>query len=587
MEIKEFIEKYLLNSKGLLNSNLFRNDYFKRKYPSEYAVIEASYPKYTDIRQKIYAHLRGDYHYCPGCGKICGYNYKVPKAYCSKECGAVHRAKHIQEAWDSKGETERASIAAKIKLSFKEKSEAEIKHIVEKRKQTLMSKYGVDHQSRVPAIREKTRKTLLKKYDVEYYSKTPEFLERIEATNIKRYGTKHRLQNKDELIKQSETMQEKYGVRYAMESEEIKTKHIISKWSKVFDTAGCQSYEDVKRAYIRHLGIEYEGSVDNILIGSPSYPRSKEVLMMFLGLAKPDIETVKRDIDNYWPYARALGLEIPHLKQSRQEDELYEFISSICKCSRHNRSVIAPKELDILVEDRNIAFEYNGEYWHSSCKVGSNYHKHKTDECEKKGIQLVHIWGWYWQNKQDIVKSIIVSKLGKSERVMARKCSVKFITVKEAREFFEKTHLKGFKGANLYIALEYNNEIVMVMSFSKHNEYEWELARMASKLNTTVVGGMSKLLSAFRKHTNAKQLMSYVDRDISIGKSYRACGFVELSRTRPSYWYVGLGEIVSRRALNNQSRTNAGFNGSEEEYAMKLGLLRIDNSGNIKMIKTF
>ena len=98
MELKEFIQEHLLNSKGILNANLFRNDYFKRKYPVEYALIGASYPEYTDIRQKIYAHLRGGYHYCPGCGNICNYNYKTPKAYCSKECGAMYQAKYIKQA---------------------------------------------------------------------------------------------------------------------------------------------------------------------------------------------------------------------------------------------------------------------------------------------------------------------------------------------------------------------------------------------------------------------------------------------------------------------------------------------------------
>ena len=381
-------------------------------------------------------------------------------------------------------------------------------------------------------------------------------------------------------------MLEKYGAEYAMQSEELNNRNQVSKWSGIIDTSDCKTYEDVKRKYIKSLGIEYEGSVENILIGSPEYPRSKAVLEMFLGLAEPDIDIVKRDITNYHWYARSLGLEIPPAKVSDQEKELGEFVSSLCECEFNNRTIIAPKELDIWVPSMNIAIEYNGEYWHNSDRVGKTYHKDKTVSCEEKGVQLLHIWAYDWINKQEIVKSIIRSKLGMSNVLYARKCHVKVISNTNVRDFFNTTHLKGHRNASLTFALMLDNEIVMAMSFSRHREYEWELIRVASKLNTTVVGGMSKLLSAFRKYTNANSVMSYVDCDISIGKSYYTCGFELIKTTEPSYWYVG-NEIIPRQSLNKQSRLKVGFSGSEDEYAKHLGLKRIDNSGNLKMIKYF
>ena len=586
MELKEFIQEHLLNSKGILNANLFRNDYFKRKYPVEYTLIEASYPEYTDIRQKIYAHLRGGYHYCPGCGKICDYNYKTPKAYCSKECGAMYQVKHIKQAFEAMTEEKRKERGRRISERLKRRSEKEKALTQEKRRASSLKRYGTLHPCQSQEIKDKTRQTNIERYGVENYSKTPEFLRRIEHANIQKYGTPHRLQNHSELQKHKATMLEKYGAEYAMQSEELNNRNQVSKWSSVIDTSNCKTYEDVKKKYIKSLGIEYEGSVDNILIGSPEYPRSKAVLEMFLGLAEPNIDIVKRDITNYHWYARSLGLEIALAKVSDQEKELGEFVSSLCECEFNNRTVIAPKELDIWIPSKNIAIEYNGEYWHDSDRVGKTYHKDKTVSCEENGVQLLHIWAYDWINKHDIVKSIIRSKLGKSDVLYARKCQVKIVSNSDVRDFFNNTHLKGHRNSSITFALMFNDEIVMAMSFSRHREYEWELTRMASKLNTTVVGGMSRLLAAFRKHTNARSVMSYVDRDISSGKSYYACGFELLKTTEPSYWYVG-EEIVQRQSLNKQSRLKAGFTGSEDEYAKYLGLNRIDNSGNLKMIKYF
>jgi putative hef-like homing endonuclease len=496
------------------------------------------------------------------------------------------RRKHSKMMWDNRTDDEKRNIMRRASETFRNRSEEEKSETQKKRQATNLQRYGTLHPCQSQEIKDKIKQTNIERYGVENYSKTPEFLRRIEQTNIAKYGTPHRLQNQTELQKHKATMLEKYGAEYAMQSEELNHKNQVSKWSSVIDTSDCKTYEDVKRKYIKSLGIKYEGSVDNISIGSPEYPRSKAVLEMFLGLAEPNIDIVKRDISNYHWYARSLGLEIAPAKVSDQEKELGEFVSSLCECEFNNRTVITPKELDIWIPSKNIAIEYNGEYWHDSDRVGKTYHKDKTVSCEEKGVQLLHIWAYDWNNKQDIMKSIIRSKLGKSDVLYARKCQVKIVDNNDVRDFFNNTHLKGHRNASITFALMFDDEIVMAMSFSRHREYEWELTRMASKLNTTVVGGMSKLLAAFRKHTNAKSVMSYVDRDISNGKSYYACGFELLKTTEPSYWYVG-EEIIPRQSLDKQSRLKAGFAGSEDEYAKHLGLKRIDNSGNLKMIKYF
>ena len=49
-------------------------------------------------------------------------------------------------------------------------------------------------------------------------------------------------------------------------------------------------------------------------------------------------------------------------------------------------------ELDIYLPKLKLAFEFNGIWWHNELHKENNYHLKKTELCEKKGIQLIHIY---------------------------------------------------------------------------------------------------------------------------------------------------------------------------------------------------
>lgn len=115
------------------------------------------------------------------------------------------------------------------------------------------------------------------------------------------------------------------------------------------------------------------------------------------------------------------------------------------KILRNDKSTILGKkdrnlELDIYIPDKNLAIEYNGIYWHA--KEDKNYHLHKTEECEKKGVRLIHIWEDLWFSKKEIYKSIISSALGVySRKIYARNCECKEIPPKKYKEFLSENHL--------------------------------------------------------------------------------------------------------------------------------------------------
>jgi hypothetical protein len=208
-----------------------------------------------------------------------------------------------------------------------------------------------------------------------------------------------------------------------------------------------------------------------------------------------------------------------------------------------NNSLIAPYELNNYLPDFNFAVEYNGLYWHSEeNKFDVNYHYKKTLACREKGIQLIHIFEDEWSTKEAICRSILSGMIGKSEhKVAGRKCSVVELTNKQMRPFLEKNHLQGYATAAVNLALVYENKIVSIMTFGKpryNKKVEWELLRLATAINTNVMGGASKLWSYFISKYNPTSIVSYCDNRWFNGNIYLKLGFKLKDSGRPIYWYT-------------------------------------------------
>lgn len=226
---------------------------------------------------------------------------------------------------------------------------------------------------------------------------------------------------------------------------------------------------------------------------------------------------------------------------------------------RNSYRILDKKQLDYYIPGYKLAIECNGDYWHSeSCNKTKNYHLSKTLECEAKGIQLLHIFESSWIEKKNIWTSIINNKLGKSEKIMARKCILKEVPKAEEKEFLESNHLQGFTGSSICYGLYYQDELVCLMSFGKPrftNKYDWELIRLCTKIGMNVVGGASKLLNYFHKN-NKGSLISYSDRLYSNGSIYKQLGFSFSHYSEPGYYYFKNGGIHTRQQFMKHKLKN-------------------------------
>lgn len=241
------------------------------------------------------------------------------------------------------------------------------------------------------------------------------------------------------------------------------------------------------------------------------------------------------------------GCPYHYFNVSKAEEEINSYIKSLNeKVENNNREILDNHhELDIYLPDKNIAIEYDGLYWHCELNKDKYYHLNKTIQCENKGIRLIHIFEDEWLYKQNVWKSMLNNLLGKNNiRIFARKCLIKEVSGNESRIFLDENHLQGYCNSTYRYGLYYNDKLVSLMTFGKTRHFignssnQYELLRFCNKLNTTVVGGASKLLKHFIKEINPLSIVSYADRRWSNGYLYEKLGFKKYNISPPNYYYI-------------------------------------------------
>jgi len=266
---------------------------------------------------------------------------------------------------------------------------------------------------------------------------------------------------------------------------------------------------------------------------------------------------------------------------SKAEQELADFVSSLgVAIEQSSYSVIPPYEVDIYCPDQKVAIEYNGLWWHRDDLVGDKTKK-KWQFADGVGVKLVQIFEDEWRDKQEQVKNRLRAMLGISARVYARECLVCHPSKAEARNFLESHHTQGAGVAlNRVYGLEYQGRLVAVATFGlgRYNNDGWELLRYAS--DGRVVGGISKLVTAFRSD-NRGPIVSYADLRWGDGESYRSVGFKLAKVTDPDYWWVDpkTATRTPRYALQPQ-KTGV----SEKEYAATHKMYRVSGVGHKKWV---
>jgi hypothetical protein len=281
-------------------------------------------------------------------------------------------------------------------------------------------------------------------------------------------------------------------------------------------------------------------------------------------------------------YGMKYGFKIYY---GKQQAEIAKFIESLgVKVEQNIRTIIAPKELDILLTDLNIAIELDGLYWHNKDK---QYHLNKTIEARKKGIQLLHFFDIEWQTRKEQIKSFLTAKLNKNhQRVYARKCNIQIVDKSIARDFLNKYHIQGTTRFEKAYGLYLNGELLSLITIGRHHRNTkadtYVLSRYIVKSGVSVLGGLSRLTKSALKDYG--KLITWVDLRISDGSNWIKSGWTLEAELPPDYFYYDRGarQIVSKQSRKKKT-VNTPKGMTELEHAKKDGLTRIYDCGKLRL----
>lgn len=471
-------------------------------------------------------------------------------------------------------------------------------------KQTCLEKYGVENPFQSKEIQQKINITQQQKYNGLTAKKAPEVKAKQIQSMIDRYGVEYPLQNSDILAKSKQTCLKRYGAENAYAAESIKEK-IKSEWKKNGYDHPMHSdkikHQLQKQHYQQFKDFIDKNESDHVKLLSSIDEMVDHIFRwkclkcgnIFESQINPYFQLNSQHIHGRCPKC----YPISNVK-SVPEYDVKEYLSSVFngKIITSSRSIIPPKEIDIYIPDKSIAIELDGLYWHAD-DIGNdkNYHLHKTEECEKIGIHLIHIFENEWKLKQNIVKSRLNNLLGiYSMTIFARKCQIKNVESQTSRQFQDNNHIQGKVNASVNIGLFYNDELISLMTFGKcrfNKKYEWELLRFCNKLGYHIPGAAGKLLKFFERNYHPKSLISYADRRWSQGKLYNALGFELDHISKPDYWYFKNLILESRIRYQKHKLKEIldkfDDNKTEVENMIDNGYHRIFDCGNLVYVKKY
>lgn len=230
----------------------------------------------------------------------------------------------------------------------------------------------------------------------------------------------------------------------------------------------------------------------------------------------------------------------------------------------------------------------------------TRYLSNNYDNLEFKNLEnhrTIHLWEDVWKTSNAIIKSRLLSAIGKSVRLPGRVTQVRRIDKPTADAFLTEHHLQGSPKAKFKYGLFFSKKyyrlvenkllidekseevLVAVATFSAPRTYyrndeqsrSIELIRFTNHSKFTIIGGFNKLLKFLEEEQHPDDIMTYIDADWSDGKTFEKLGFERIEKTEPITFFVH--KEIYKRYRNLPEDT------SPENFK------EVKNSGSWKMIR--
>lgn len=483
----------------------------------------------TNPRQILYHWNKGSVEVpvCP-CGALLSWHpdKREYRKYCSKACTARYSVEEKKQKnlktlgveWHSQTDNWKQKVDKTSARLYGAQHYSQTEEYKQSVKQTTQQKYGVDHVMKLDSTKQKVKAQWQAKYSVDNPAQASIVQNKIKQTNQKKYGVDCVLKNKNIQERIKNVNLEKYGFENPAQNSRVREKIISTRRKNYYPATTLSLLENQSWLQKQNTDGKTVAEIANELAVSPS---------------------------NLSKIFHQLQLNIVRHQHSAQERKLYDRFCDSYAIDRNTRSVIGPKEIDLYFKDYKLGVEINGIYFHSEkFHKTENYHLEKTLEAQNKGISLLHFWDFEIESKTHIVENLILSHLGGiSSKINARQTKVIELDKKSKKNFLDQYHLQGNCASSIDLGLVHKDNLVMIACFSPNRfskKAEYELVRLCSAGDTSVRGGVGKLISYFSKKYMKKQerLVSYADRRYSNGNVYEQVGFKFSNHSPPGFFYV-------------------------------------------------
>lgn len=397
-------------------------------------------------------------------------------------------------------------------------------------RETMQRRYGVDNVFQLESIKNKSKETNLEKFGTEYASQSAVVKEKTEKTNMDRYGTTCSLLSEGAKIKADQTNLERYGTIYPTQNAAVIEKTKATNLDR-YGVANTFEYEPFKEKAKQTMQERY--GVDNISqLHLSEYTKSiihnpEEFRKFCTGKSFERVSDLLKDVSAVHIGALARQYDCIEVfafgKGSIYQSQVEDWLTSLgITFVRNNRSIISPKEIDIWMPQFNLGIEIDGLFYHSEIagNKAPSYHYDKQEAAIQAGVRLVQVFTDEWMFRPDLIKSIILSKIGLLHSINVSECNVEKIEWDRAQTFLGEHHISGAGRQGDAYALVRDDEIMMVMTFGEN-----ELIRYAQSIS--INGGMERLVHHAMVDLGIVSLTTILDRRFYSGASLGEIGFVQ------------------------------------------------------------
>lgn len=268
----------------------------------------------------------------------------------------------------------------------------------QRRRETCLEKYGVDHFSKTDEYKKKYKEACLEKFGVEYSLQSEDVQRKAQATLLEKYGVENASQSAEVRAKKRETSLLKYGTEHPHQSEKIKLQKQETNLKNrgVENPSQCVLVQNkIKQTNLEKYGVEY-------YVQSEAFKtQAKETLMQNYGVYSPtQSEEVRQRIrqTNLGKYGVEFPLgawvennpsksngEISIIKYLEAQGIPYEREYTFENC---RNEMMLP--FDFYLPTLNLLIEYDGEHHFKPVKFGGiSEERAKENLQQRKRLDLI------------------------------------------------------------------------------------------------------------------------------------------------------------------------------------------------------